>query len=95
MTTPLSTDQRLKRAVCTLLGCYLDQHPCCERCGTDLYDAFIERGWLDPIFRSYWSMYRALRKLGPRKCGHCGKKFLRGYNDETCSEACFNDWLPF
>jgi hypothetical protein len=92
----LSTEQRLHRAKCYLLGCALGEDPGCFRCETHLYDAeFIQIGKLDLFFRAYWWVRRCLRSLAPRRCDVCGKKFMRGYTTYTCSEACFNDWLPF
>lgn len=84
------------RARCQLLGCEVSRHiPACGNCGAGLYDDFVQYGKLDPIFRFYWRTINALRKLGPRKCKQCGKKYRRGYNEYLCSEECHDNWLPF
>src|SRR5690349_19612629 len=67
------------RMHCKAMGCDSGTGPYCLRCHTDLYDAeFVEYGWLDPLFRAYWATHHWLRKLGPKKCAQCGKKFTRG-----------------
>ena len=93
------TKKLLARAKCHLLGCYLDETPCCDRCGTDLYDIdFIQRGWLTPIIDLYWRVRRAIRRQFPRHCQVCGKKYWRGpkiVGEYVCSDECHDEWLPF
>lgn len=84
------------RIRCYLLGCVTDTNPGCVRCNADLYDfEFVQIGKLEPLFNLYWGTIRALRRLGPKRCAECRKKFWRGYDDQLCSEECFNEWLPF
>lgn len=87
--------QRLVRIKCRLVGC--DGSPYCEQCGTDLYDSmdYIQGGWLDPFVNLYWRTRRLLKKLGPKRCDQCGKKFVHGYDNDLCSEECHDNWLPF
>lgn len=86
----------LKRPKCVLLGCATDDLPCCARCGADLYDyEFLQSGWLDPVFRLTSKVLRLIRKLGPKKCRQCGKKYRRGYDEYLCSSECFDNYLPF
>lgn len=88
-------EQRFNRAICFMVGC-VGGDPVCHRCDTDLYDPdFIQYGKLQPLFRLYWRIRQAIRGLAPRHCDVCGKKYRRGYSTHTCSEACFENWLPF
>lgn len=87
---------KLRRATCALIGCNLGNDPECQRCGAYLYGGdFIECGKLDPLFRLYWRVRHLIRKIGPRRCEQCGKKFRRGYSEYICSPECFDNWLPF
>jgi hypothetical protein len=84
------------RTRCHLVGCEPLNGPYCIYCRTDLYDdGFIQYGWLEPLFRAWWRARSWLKKLGPRRCDNCGKKFRHGYNEWICSAECFDDWLPF
>lgn len=94
------SEQRISnlRLTCRLKSC--DGSPYCERCGTDLYDPdYIQIGKLDPLFRLYWRVRKPLRRLlrtiGPKRCDHCGKKYVKGYDEYLCSEECHDNWLPF
>lgn len=90
------TTKDLSRPRCWLLGCYLGEHGhCCERCGVDVYENFIQYGKLDPLIRLYWRAYRAIRHLGPRKCDCCGKTFRSFRPERVCSDECYEQWLPF
>lgn len=85
---------------CELLGCVVDEDvPACRHCGAAIYDGdFVVQGRLEPLFDLYWRIrrfMRKLRKLGPKHCAQCGKKFVRGYDNELCSEACHDNWIPF
>jgi hypothetical protein len=82
---------------CELLGCAQDEDvPACHYCSAHIYDGdYVQYGRLEPVFRLYWRVRRAIRKLGPKHCAQCGKKFVRGYDNELCSEACHDNWLPF
>ena len=88
-------EELFTRPRCVLLGCQLDG-PCCHYCGTDLYDAaFIQSGWLEPVFRLGWRIRSIVRRFGPKHCRECGKKYVRGYDEYLCSEECHDNWLPF
>lgn len=91
----LPSDLRLCRIKCRLVGCYTDEYPCCERCGEDLYEGFISYGKLEPLFRLYWRMYRAIRLYRERTCDCCGKKFRSRRTVDVCSDECHENWLPF
>ena len=84
----------MTRLLCRLLGCSCDpDFPCCNRCGTDLYDDYLERGWLDPLFR----LWCCLRSWTWPRCTQCGRSLLfrRRVSDEFCSKQCHDKWLPF
>ena len=84
------------RLRCRLIGCDHVRDPGCVRCGADIYDPlFIEYGLLDPLLRAWWEFRRWLRKIGPRRCCHCGKRYRRGYDEYVCSSECLDAWLPF
>lgn len=85
------------RVRCWLLGCACARsYPACHYCAADLYEGpFLQEGKLQPILVFWADVKCAVRKLGPKKCDQCGKKFVHGYDDHLCSEKCFNDWLPF
>lgn len=84
-----------KRLVCQLISCSAGDFPECHRCGAEIYGTFIDPGLLEPLFRIYWRIRGAIRKLGLRNCDECGKRFKRGYNEYLCSEECHEHWLPF
>lgn len=87
------------RPRCALFACReREDTPCCSRCGDDLYDGFIHYGLLDPLFRAYWNVRRSVRRLFPRNCEVCGKRYWRGpkfVGDYVCSDECHDQWLPF
>lgn len=87
---------RLKRALCNLLGCICaDSFPGCHRCEAGIYDAdFVQIGWLDPVFRAYLKVRRFVQKLTGKHCQVCHRRYWGG-DDWTCSNKCFNEWLPF
>lgn len=87
----------IRRVRCWFLGCVCAQdYPACHHCGADLYGGpFLEEGRLEPLFRFGRCIRQAIRKLGPKKCCQCGKKYRSGYDDQLCSEECFDEWLPF
>lgn len=86
----------LSRTRCWLLGCYLGETGCCcERCGADLYENFIQYGKLDPLIRLYWRTYWLIRNLRPRTCDCCGKTFRSFRSASVCSDECYEQWLPF
>jgi hypothetical protein len=90
------TKKLLMRLRCHLLGCAVDDYACCGYCFAGLYDIdFIQTGKLEPLFRLYWRIRNVLRKLGPKRCDQCGKKYVRGYDEYLCSEECHDNWLPF
>lgn len=82
-----------RRVICELLGCVCTEDYWCDRCGEDVYGAFIEKGRLDPIFRAYGAALNLVWKVTGKKCDVCGRRF-RG-DDWVCSEKCFTDLLPF
>lgn len=82
------------RVRCKLFGCFLaDDAPCCERCGTDLYEGFLERGWLSPLLERVAS----LRSWSLPRCSTCGRLLLfrKVVSEEFCSNECWRRWLPF
>lgn len=84
------------RILCRSLGCKHERDPGCTRCNAGIYDPdFCEYGWLDPLLNAWWRFRRWLRKLGPKRCDVCGKKYRHGYDENTCSAECFDEWLPF
>ncbi len=86
------------RLKCRLLGCATsDECMCaCYRCGTDLYDyEFVQAGWLEPAFRAWRLARRFAQKFTGRQCAVCSRRFWRRGDDWTCSDKCFEDWLPF
>jgi len=95
--TPASLKYRRRRIACHLLGCIeAEQYPGCYRCDHGIYDAeYVQYGKLEPLFRLYWWARGVIRKLGPKKCQQCGKKYRHGYDEYLCSEECHENWLPF
>jgi hypothetical protein len=72
-----------RRLVCHWLGCDVNDHPGCDRCGEDLYGSeYIGRGiW--PHF--LWSITPVMNRFRrPPKCSECGARMYlneRGYFD--------------
>jgi hypothetical protein len=92
-----------RRLWCRLFGCLPhDQAPACERCGAGVYDPeFVEYGQttLAPV-RNWWADVRwwLARRFLCHRCTSCGKRLWpwspRVHGDH-CSEACFDNWIPF
>jgi hypothetical protein len=85
------------RIICRLIGCVVaEDYPACYRCNTDLYDGdFIQAGWLEPVFRAWRRTRRFVERFSGRRCAVCSRRFWRRGDDWTCSDKCFEDWLPF
>lgn len=85
-----------KRDICRLLGCVCaEDYPACHRCGTPLYEDFIQTGRLEPVFRAYGLALKYVRKVTGKRCAVCHRRYWSGGDDWVCSEKCFTDWLPF
>lgn len=88
----------LRRAWCDLRGC-VDSHNygACDRCGCDYYEGFYEYGRLDWVLRATrrakWLLFQSWKR---RHCEVCQKP-IRGfrYHEFTCSNECFDQWIPF
>lgn len=83
------------RIRCQILGCHWTPDAICGRCGEDYYGEF-------PIHRGIWerAVYpvRRFKQAVWPKCNQCGRLLLfreRHYGGDFCSEACFQEWLPF
>lgn len=86
------------RLRCKIMGCAAHrQYPACEYCGADLYEDFIQIGWIDPLYRLRDWLY--LHLPHSVKCSHCGKRLrltcLPQPEIDFCSEKCSEDWMPF
>lgn len=85
--------------LCKLIGCKTDHdYPdVCQRCGAHFYYDGHDSG----VLRRMWWRIRDEVTLGTarvigRKCDVCGKRFKpRSRFDPCCSEACYQEWIPF
>ncbi len=90
------------RILCELFGCTDGDgdgnSPECIRCGEDLYDDWIQVGWLTPLreWLREWTFLVVTRLFG-RECEVCGKRYRRPRPDNpwVCSAACDEEWVPF
>ena len=84
------------RIRCVLWGCWCDQNSSCPKCGAALYDAdYIQIGKLEWI-RKVVGFFRGIYRFANRRCEVCGKKIrFNRHDDYTCSDECFDKWLPF
>lgn len=91
----------LRRPRCYLTGCrtstfrgYLSSR--CDRCGSELYDGWIEATLWDPL-QSWWYDFTA--RLKPRRCAGCGGwigwRFRGQAWPDFCSPECEDGWIPF
>lgn len=84
---------RAARVLCHICGCAFDEGVC-RRCGGEYYEDFIHDGLVE---RVTGPLFRIKRLVWPT-CNQCGKRLLfreRHHGGYFCSEACFQEWLPF
>lgn len=84
------------KLLCRAIGCRYNDCCSCKRCGTDIYDGFIEpaRSWCGWYFRSAWWLERNRWKIS-HPCAVCKKRMVWS-DDHCCSDGCYENWeLPF
>lgn len=85
--------------LCKLIGCKLD-HDCpdvCRRCGAHYYHDGHDSGVLRRLLcRIIDEIAIGVDRVIGRKCSTCGKRFKpKTSYDPCCSEACYQEWIPF
>ena len=83
----------MKRYICSLIGCRLNDWLLCKRCGTHLYDGGYDRPCetLRALESAWWSVKTW---IAGKTCEVCGRRFWSSRN-WTCSTKCADEWIPF
>ena len=83
------------RAFCFLLGCWTSEYPCCERCGTAVYDEdFRHPGPGTILFWRLRQLHRSVRERMAHRCAVCSR-WMPLSVESCCSPRCYDRWMPF